>query len=280
MSLTTLKRNIISWYINSRGWRTERKIVVFESDDWGSIRMPSKEIFNEFLAEGMPIDKLEYLKYDSLESNKDLESLLDLLISFRDTNGQHPVITANTIMTNPDFEKIRNSDFQEYHFELFTETLNRYPKHEKVIDLYKKGLENKVFFPQFHGREHLNINRWMKALQNSSSNARKAFDRNFFDLSTRYDEITEERFVDALNASVNEDLDDQGKRLTEGAQIFENIFGFRSRSFIAPCYIWHPKIEQCLEKIGVNIIQTSSLQRIPVLNEKNRFKKKYTSRVK
>jgi hypothetical protein len=26
------------------GWKTKRKIVVFESDDWGSIRMPTNQI--------------------------------------------------------------------------------------------------------------------------------------------------------------------------------------------------------------------------------------------
>jgi hypothetical protein len=34
------------YYINLRGWKTKRKIVVIESDDWGSIRMPSPESFN------------------------------------------------------------------------------------------------------------------------------------------------------------------------------------------------------------------------------------------
>ena len=39
---------------NIPGWRTNRHIVVIESDDWGSIRMSSIENFNKMLKAGMP----------------------------------------------------------------------------------------------------------------------------------------------------------------------------------------------------------------------------------
>ena len=153
------KRKLIDWYANSRGWRTNRKIVVIESDDWGSIRMPSRQVYSELLSKGLPVDRLSYMKFDSLESNRDLIMLFGVLTSFRDKNGNHPVITANTIMTNPDFEKIRESDFNEYHAEVFTETLKRYPEHDQVFALYQQGIKQRIFYPQLHGMEHLNIKR-------------------------------------------------------------------------------------------------------------------------
>ena len=39
-----LKQIISHNLLNIPGWRTKRKLVVIESDDWGAIRMPSKEI--------------------------------------------------------------------------------------------------------------------------------------------------------------------------------------------------------------------------------------------
>ena len=33
---------------NMFGWRTKRHLVVIESDDWGTIRMPSREVYEEF----------------------------------------------------------------------------------------------------------------------------------------------------------------------------------------------------------------------------------------
>ena len=88
------------------GWRTNFKIIVIESDDWGSIRMPSREVYKKCLNAGYRVDKNPYERYDSLLSQKDLELLFDLLIQFRDRNGNHPIITANCVVANPDFEKI------------------------------------------------------------------------------------------------------------------------------------------------------------------------------
>jgi hypothetical protein len=46
---STLSRNLT----NARGWRTNRKIIVFESDDWGSIRMPHMLIINNNIKNGL-----------------------------------------------------------------------------------------------------------------------------------------------------------------------------------------------------------------------------------
>ena len=40
IDLKTVKSLITSKIINIPGWTTNRKIIVIESDDWGSIRMP------------------------------------------------------------------------------------------------------------------------------------------------------------------------------------------------------------------------------------------------
>lgn len=274
MNLNSLKRRILFYYVNSRGWRTDRKIIVIESDDWGSIRMPSKKIYNKLLAKGFPVDKLPYLRYDSLESNTDLEMLFEVLTKFRDKNGNHPVITANTIMTNPDFEKIRSSDFKEYHYELFTKTLKRYPEHNRVFNLYKQGISKKIFYPQLHGLEHLNVNRWMKALQDKESNARSTFDLGLFDLSVSHTEITEDSFMDALNYSSKSELIIQREKTQKAAELFEQVFGFRSKTFIAPCYIWSSDLECAMKEAGIISLQGGVIQKEPTGKQQNRFRKK------
>ena len=45
MYRNTLKSLLTVHASNIPGWRTKRKIVVIESDDWGSIRMPSLKVF-------------------------------------------------------------------------------------------------------------------------------------------------------------------------------------------------------------------------------------------
>jgi hypothetical protein len=274
MDIISLKRKLINFYINSRGWRTNRKIIVIESDDWGSIRMPSKHVYDELLAQGFPVDKLSYLKYDSLESNSDLESLFQVLSSYRDTKGNHPVITANTIMTNPDFDKIRESGYIKYCYELFTETLKHYPEHDRVFDLYQKGFKEKIFYPQLHGLEHLNVRRWMNSLRNENSTARIAFDYELFDLGVSHTEITEDSFIDALSPENRDEIQYEESSLFKAAELFKEVFGYESITFIAPCYIWLPELEKTLCEIGVKNIQSGIYQLVPKIGQVSNFKKK------
>ena len=69
---------------NIPGWRTKRHIVVIESDDWGSIRMSSKESFERLRAAGIPVDKSHYNINDALECNQDLEELFNVLVRYKD----------------------------------------------------------------------------------------------------------------------------------------------------------------------------------------------------
>ena len=70
-----LKTQLAKNYINFRGWKTNRKIVVIESDDWGSIRMPSKLAYSNLLKKEIDVDKSYlYDTLDSLEKKEDLEA--------------------------------------------------------------------------------------------------------------------------------------------------------------------------------------------------------------
>lgn len=256
---------------NIPGWRTNRKLVVIESDDWGSIRMPSKSIFDILIKEGVPLDRSTYNRYDSLASEEDLSLLFEVLHSVRDINGNPVKITANTIVANPDFEKIENSGFREYHFEKFTETLKRYPSHQNSFSLWKEGMAAGIFKPQFHGREHIHVPRWMKALQNENSIARKIFKYGMYDLSIGL-ERSETSFMEALQIDSEEDFDFQQKYISEGLQLFEEIFGFSSKTFIAPCYVWHSKLNDTLRDGGVQALQGSWYQLEPNVKD-NSLKK-------
>ncbi len=152
-----LEKTIIHNLLNIPGWHTNRKIVVIESDDWGSVRMPSREVYEEFLRQDVRVDNDPYCRYDGLATKEDLTNLFDVLDSVRDKNGHPAVLTADSVVANPDFERIKNSGFDKYYYEPFTETLNKSPRHDGAFDMWREGIEKEVFHPQFHGREHLNV---------------------------------------------------------------------------------------------------------------------------
>ena len=118
---------------NMIGWRTKRHLVVIESDDWGSIRMPSREVYEEFLRRGIRVDNDPYCRYDALATKDDLTNLFEVLQSVTDKNGNHPVITANCVVANPVFDKIKESNFTEYFYEPFTATLDKSEAHQGVL---------------------------------------------------------------------------------------------------------------------------------------------------
>jgi hypothetical protein len=258
--------------INLPSWRTNRKIVVIESDDWGSIRMPSKQIYSFLIKKGIKVDGLCYNKYDSLASETDLSMLFDVLSSVKDKNNCSAIITANTIVGNPDFDKIKESDFNEYHFEPFTKTLSRYPEHAKSFDLWQQGMNSGVFHPQLHGREHINVTRWMNALKNNSGNARFAFELGMYDLSDGI-KITGDSYMDTFNLKHFSELAFQLKSVSEGAELFECLFGYKSKTFIAPCYKWSTALNSTFKENGVECFQGNWVQLEPQVGEQHKFRK-------
>lgn len=245
------------------GWRTNRKIVVIESDDWGSIRMPSAEVYEEFLRRGVRVDRDPYCRYDGLATKEDLTNLFEVLDSVRDKNGRPAVITADSVVANPDFEKIRHSDFKEYFYEPFTLTLEKSPRHEGAFEMWKEGMEKGLFYPQFHGREHLNVKKWLRTLQNGHESTRLAFDLGSFGLTAAVDPTIKNHYMGAFNSGIEQDLKEYQVIIKEGLKLFEHLFGYKSASFIATTYTWNPQIETCLKDCGVKYLQGLVTQKIP-----------------
>lgn len=243
--------------INRKGKSVKEKLIIIESDDWGAIRTPSKEALDYFEQKGFDIANSIY-KNDALASQDDLEKLFAVLQKYKDGDGNQAVITANAIMANPDFEKIKSSDYQEYFYEPFNETLKRYPKHQNNLELWKKGMNEKVFHPQYHGREHLNIKRWMKALQSKNEAILTSFDQQ-----TTYSGKNDYSFMEAYDWDTPEDVQKHKTIIADGLQLFEQHLGFKPKSFIAPCYNWDTKLESFLAKNGIEWIQSLRSQLQP-----------------
>ena len=244
-----IKKDFARHIINWRGWSTNRKIIVIESDDWGSIRMPSKEIYQKCLKAGYNVDQNAYERYDSLASEKDLELLFELLNSFKDQKDNSPVITANVLVTNPDFKKIEEADFQEYHYELVTETLKRYPDHGNCFKLWLEGKDRGLFYPQSHGREHLNVSQYMAGLKYGEEDLHFCFSNGIMG------SVSKKKYVEALHYFDSDDKQQKLSIVIEGLNLFERLFGYRSESFIPNNYLWSPDFDEAVSKEGVLFYQ-------------------------
>ena len=242
--------------------KIDRHVVVFESDDWGSIRMPSLEVLRRLQAQGarVPLPQ-SYDSLDTLASNDDLELLMEVLSSVKDGNGRPARITLNCCVANPDFAKIRESGFQKYFYEPFTETLKHYPHHDRSFALWQEGMAHGVFRPQFHGREHLRPQKWLRSLQVGNPQLQVAFDEGCYSVGIPSEAARPEYFLEAYKIEEASEQDFVRQSVREGLDLFERLFGFRSESMIAPCYTWDDYIETEARAGGVRCFQGSYIQK-------------------
>lgn len=268
----SLKRNILRNLSNLPGWRTNRKIIVFESDDWGSIRMPSKDVFNKLKKSGIPVENNLFNLYDSLESNTDIESLFEVLSRFTDKNGNHPVFTGICVVANPDFEKIKEAKYSNYFFEPFTETLKRYPNHNKVHELWNEGNKKRLFVPQLHGREHLNVNGWLRDLQEGNKHTLLAFEERLWGITSP---LINKEYQAAFEPEVPEDIDYHKSVIIEGIELFYNLLGYNPTFFVPPNGPFNLILEKTLQQKGIRYITLSKIQKEPFGNNKYKIHFRY-----
>lgn len=260
--LNSIINRLSASYCAWRDVRTDRKILVIESDDWGSIRISSRQVWEELQAMGYAVDKRPYERFDILESDKDVEALVDVLLSYKDMHGHHPVITMNYLSANPDFEAIRGNGFTDYVSESISATYGRYPNSGQVMDLVRQGMKEGILMPQSHGREHLNVCQWMEALRRGDEDVMTAFKRNMCGISPKGDATRGNSFVVALRSDNDAEQKYAIRAVESALKEFEEIWNMPSVTFVAPNYTWNEQTESVLHAHGVCMIQTSRRQRL------------------
>lgn len=268
--MLSFKQKIAKNYINARGWRTNRKLLIIESDDWGSIHMPDKKTYDYFLQNNLRVDKQYFDKNDSLESVEDLEYLFDVLSSFKDIYGNPTVITAFAVVANPDFEKIEKCNRQEYHYELITESYKRHPHTFNAFALFLEGVEKRLLYPQFHGREHINVKRWMEAINSPSIMYPKTFEKKALIDADYESDIYHypHNIFSAFDKTDVTEIEFHKEIISDGLNRFKKLFGFSSSSFMAPTGIWDDSINETLYNNGVKLFHG----RQAIVVDKNKFR--------
>lgn len=269
--MLTLKQKLAKNYINALGWKTNRKLLVIESDDWGAVRMPSKKVYEKLLAANIQVDNSYFDRNDSLESVSDLQNLYEVLSSIMDIHGNPAVITAFSVVANPDFEKIKENEKKSYIYEPVSETYKRHTHTNGSLELFKEGSEKRLLYPQFHGREHLHPLRWMEAINSISLKENIAFDNQAFIGAHKPDDIYHYPlgYMAAFNWLNVQETEQQKTIIEDGLKIFKQLFGFEPISFVASQSIWGDEINSSLSGRGVKMVVGQQL--CPIGQGKNKL---------
>ncbi|GAB1405517.1 hypothetical protein MASR1M74_26980 [Lentimicrobium sp.] len=231
------------------------------------------------LKAGIRVDNCHYCKNDALETEEDLMLLFEVLTSVKDKFNKPAVITANTLVANPDFKKIKEGNFNKYYFKKISEGFEDFKGSENVLTLYHQGLKADCFKMQSHGREHLNVSRWMKYLNEDFKETRLAFDLGVYGISTTITSEKRKSFLPAFDFNTREEESQVNEIAKDGLRIFEELFGYRSKSFIASNYVWGQSLEKAVQTFGVDFIQGGQIHRhIKTNGQKNNKRLRYNGK--
>ena len=254
-SLGQLKSATLGLITNLRGWKTPRKLLVIESDDWGAIRMPGPEAYQQLLKAGIPVDRSRYDSLDCLENRNDFQALMSVIDDHRDVSGRPATFTFNTVMGNPDFEAIERDDFECFHHQHLFESYRHYHD-EDLEDDWHEAIDAGFIRPQFHAREHLNSPLWLSDLQAEHREARLAFRYHFYGLKTQTGSRRQKNYLAAHWPDSFQHLDAVRQIADDGLAQFRETFGYHSTTFTACNYIWPEELEPFMADHGVKLLQT------------------------
>lgn len=231
--------------------RFSEKILITESDDWGLERGIDEDSI-QWATRKYGRENFTRWTLDALETNEDLELLYSLLRSYRDSHGNHPVVTANFITHNVDYNSPGELRFIPISSGFNSET--------DLRRMYRLGIDEGLIFPQLHGYSHYNIAELGEYF--GRDEAKEAFQNKYLAcastirgrLSFLQGELSGDRNISSL--------------ISDAAYEFEKMFGFRSASIIPPTFILAKSHTGDLTSAGIRLVQSSNRLVDP---EKNRY---------
>lgn len=259
--IVLLSAFVWAWHRVSAMPFLDRKLIAIESDDWGMTGIRDAEAYASLSVRGVRVDESPWSAY-TLETTEDLDRLFTLLQGHRDALNGPAVFTANFILTNPDYHQIASSGFQEYHYIPVRYGLPGRWQRKHLFPKYMDGIQKKVFYPAFHGREHFNADLWLGLLQHNDPTAHALFGEEVvFGCRDLWRKIQGPYFVppDGFRDSLA-----QLAVISDGIRLFREMFGFAPRSTIAPGYLWNRMTEKIWAAHGIEIIQAGNRQHMGV----------------
>jgi len=248
------KRRISDYVKNLRGWRTSRKFVAFAVDDYGTVRTASRFAWEQLYSGGLDVSN-QMDRFDALETRSDLAALFEVMDSVRDAESQPAIFTAYTLSANPDFGEIR-ADGEMYHHEDLPVTFERLAAEQPdaysgAWSLWREGRERGLIHPQFHGREHFNIELIEKKLASKSPDLLLSLENSSMAGIGPEATMPGVAFTEAFGLHDRSSLPAHREILEDGLIVFEQIWGFRSETFTPPAQKLHPSLYPLAEAGGV-----------------------------
>ena len=252
-----MKRLLLDNLKNIPGWRTAEKLVVLAVDDYGNVRQDSAASKQRMTDAGLEMSN-RFDGFDAVETSHDLEALFDVLSSVSDCQGRPAVLTAYTLCANLDFDSI-DTETAEYRYEPLPQTFSRLEEaqgqaYKGAWQLWRDGISTGLLRPQFHGREHLNVELLERKLRAGDKSLTINLANRSLAALKGDSTMPGVGFTHAFGLWERAELDRHKEIIADGLDLFERIFGFRSQTFTPPAQRLHPELFPYVEALGVRAI--------------------------
>jgi len=130
-----------------------RPLVLLQSDDWGRVGVRDRDGYEQLRAQGLRLGKRPYDLY-TLETADDVSAVASLLLRHRDSSGRQACMVMNTCTANFDFVRMRREEFARLILLPLAKGLPGRWTRPRLLDSYRDGVENGLFYPALHGTSH------------------------------------------------------------------------------------------------------------------------------
>lgn len=259
----SIKQTVFNHVKNILGWRTKRKLVVISVDDYGNVRLDSKEAREKMDKAGLKVHS-RFDAYDTLETREDLEALYEVLTSVKDKNGRHAVFTPFALPCNINFEAMQEEGYGRYIYELLPDTYEKLSAlqpqaYQGAWDLWQEGIEKGLMAPQLHGREHFNVEELELKLSNRDKEVLSAMKNRSYTSISHWKHATRSwagafTFWDeSENTRLNQIAQDAFRN-------FSDVYGYCPVHFMAPTAKVSDKVLETLSNLGIKLTDKPQIE--------------------
>jgi hypothetical protein len=253
------------------GLAFSRPLVVLQSDDWGRVGVRDREGYELLRSRGFRLGERAYDLY-TLETADDVGALASVLGQHKDSAGRRPCMVMNMCTANLNFQKMREGDFKEIALLPLAEGLPGKWSRPGLMEAYRAGIAQGVFFPGLHGVTHFNPAAVANALAENGERARLL--RIFWEAETPYifwrmpwigyEYWNPERPQAGFMA-----VRQQREVIAQACENFAALFGARPSSACAPGYRSNRNTYRAWSESGIRIAEhgTGSGLRAPHMDE-------------
>jgi hypothetical protein len=253
MDLTLLRNHTK----NMPGWWSKRKIVCFAVDDYGNVRLASTKALEAIERKGIRLHG-RYDRFDALDTRQDYEQLFDVLQSVKDSRGRPAIFTTYALSCNADYQStVEKNEFIPQQLDKTYELLSAEDPiaFEGAFDLLHEGIAQGFIKPQFHGREHININVFNALLADKHPILRANLEYQCLTGMPGHVNYPNVRISEAFAYWQEAEIARHKEILKDGLYCFEKVYGYPAQTFTPPAMHLHPSLYDFMANHGIRAIE-------------------------